>query len=61
MLSIVGDAGRGKSRLIYEFQNWLNRDDVTYLESQCVAYGRNIPYAPIIELAEKELQGVRRG
>jgi len=56
VLCFVGDAGRGKSRLIYEFQNRLNQDDVTYLESQCVAYGKNIPYAPVTELLKKNFK-----
>ena len=53
VLCIVGDAGRGKSRLIYEFKNQLDKEKVRYLESQCTAYGKNIPYAPIVEILKK--------
>jgi class 3 adenylate cyclase/tetratricopeptide (TPR) repeat protein len=53
VLCIVGDAGRGKSRLIYEFKNQLDHEKVRYLESQCMAFGKNIPYAPIVEILKK--------
>jgi len=56
VLCIVGDAGRGKSRLIYEFKNHLDQDKIRYLESQCTAFGKNIPYAPIIEILKKNYQ-----
>src|SRR5215471_1771936 len=48
--AIIGEAGVGKSRLIYEFthshrlQNWL------VLESASVSYGRATSYLPVIEL-----------
>ncbi|MEN8245725.1 MAG: tetratricopeptide repeat protein [Thermodesulfobacteriota bacterium] len=53
VLCIVGDAGRGKSRLIYEFKNQLDQEKARYLESQCTAYGKNTPYAPIVEILKK--------
>ena len=53
VLSIVGDAGRGKSRLIYEFKNQLDQKKARYLESQCTACGVNTPYAPIVEILKK--------
>ena len=56
VLCIVGDAGRGKSRLIYEFQNQFDPDKVTCLESQCMAFGKNIPYGPIKELLKKNFR-----
>jgi len=53
VLCIVGDAGRGKSRLIYEFKNQLDQEKIRYLESQCTAFGKNVPYAPIVEILKK--------
>ena len=53
VLCIVGDAGRGKSRLIYEFKNQLDQGKARYPESQCTAYGTNTPYAPIVEILKK--------
>jgi len=49
-VSIVADAGMGKSRLLYEFRKSLANEDVTFLEGRCVAYGQNIPYLPVIDV-----------
>jgi len=49
-ISIVSEAGMGKSRLLYEFRKLLANEDVTFLEGCCVSYGQNIPYLPIIDL-----------
>src|SRR5262245_2629351 len=45
---VAGEAGIGKSRLLHEFRQQLRGESVTYLEGQCVSYGTNIPYLPII-------------
>jgi tetratricopeptide (TPR) repeat protein len=53
VVAIVGEAGVGKSRLIYEFrrshrfQNWL------VLESSALSYGTAVSYLPIIELLKR--------
>ncbi len=50
VVAIVGEAGMGKSRLIYEFthtqriQGWLT------LESRAVSYGKATSYLPVIDL-----------
>jgi class 3 adenylate cyclase/tetratricopeptide (TPR) repeat protein len=48
VVAIVGEAGVGKSRLVYEFnrrrQNWL------VLDSAAVSYGKATSYLPVIEL-----------
>jgi tetratricopeptide (TPR) repeat protein len=50
VVAIVGEAGVGKSRLVYEFvhshrlQGWLT------LESTSVSYGKAMSYLPVIEL-----------
>jgi class 3 adenylate cyclase/tetratricopeptide (TPR) repeat protein len=49
-VSIVAEAGMGKSRLLYEFRNSLANEDVTFLEGRCVSYGQNIPYLPVIDV-----------
>ena len=48
VVSIVAEAGMGKSRLLYEFRKSLANEDVTFLEGRCVSYGQNIPYLPAI-------------
>jgi len=53
VVAIVGEAGVGKSRLIYEFrrshrlQNWL------VLEGSAVSYGSATSYLPIVELLKR--------
>jgi predicted ATPase/class 3 adenylate cyclase len=49
-VSIVAEAGMGKSRLLYEFRKFLANEDVTFLEGRCVSYGQNIPYLPVIDV-----------
>jgi len=49
-VSIVAEAGMGKSRLLYEFRKFLANEEVTFLEGRCVSYGQNIPYLPVIDV-----------
>ncbi len=49
VVAIVGDAGSGKSRLIYEFTHGL-QGDVAVMEARCSALSQNIPYAPMIAM-----------
>jgi len=49
-LSIVAEAGLGKSRLLYEFRKSLANEGVTFLEGRCVSYGQNSPYLPVIDI-----------
>ena len=52
VVSVVGEPGMGKSRLVYEFTRALNRAgrDVVALEGRCVSYGSLVPYLPVIDL-----------
>ncbi len=50
VVGIAGDAGIGKSRLLYEFRQGLAGEAVTYLEAQCVSYGTAIPYLPVLDI-----------
>jgi class 3 adenylate cyclase/tetratricopeptide (TPR) repeat protein len=53
VVACVGEAGVGKSRLVYEFvhshrlQGWL------VLESASVSYGKATPYVPVIDLLKR--------
>jgi class 3 adenylate cyclase/tetratricopeptide (TPR) repeat protein len=49
-VSIVAEAGIGKSRLLYEFRKAIANEDVTFLEGRCLSYGRNVAYHPVIDL-----------
>jgi class 3 adenylate cyclase/tetratricopeptide (TPR) repeat protein len=48
--SIMGEAGVGKSRLLYEFRKAIGSEDVTFLEGKCLSYSRGVPYHPIIDI-----------
>ena len=50
LVSVIGDAGSGKSRLLYEFRRSLGGVEVTTLEARCRSYGTAIPYLPILDL-----------
>src|SRR5438552_2389344 len=51
IVSIGGEAGIGKSRLLYEFRQGLAGRDVEYLEAHCLSYGGVVPYLPVLDLA----------
>ena len=52
---ISGEPGVGKSRLLYEFLRAIETEGGLALESSCVAYGRAMPYRPILELVRSYL------
>jgi predicted ATPase len=49
-VGIVGEAGGGKSRLLYEFRQCLQDKQITYLEGRCLSYGSSIPYYPLMDV-----------
>lgn len=49
-ISIIGEAGTGKSRLLYEFRKGICNEFVTFLEGRCLSYSRNKAYHPIADL-----------
>ncbi|MGB7062057.1 MAG: adenylate/guanylate cyclase domain-containing protein, partial [Candidatus Zixiibacteriota bacterium] len=48
--SIMGEAGVGKSRLLYEFRKAIASEDATFLEGRCLSYSRGVAYHPVIDL-----------
>jgi class 3 adenylate cyclase/tetratricopeptide (TPR) repeat protein len=50
LVSVVGEAGAGKSRLLYEFRRSLGETDVTTLEARCRSHAATIPYLPVLDL-----------
>ncbi len=50
IVGISGDAGMGKSRLVYEFRQRLAGKPVVYLEGRCVSYGAATPYLPMLDV-----------
>ena len=59
VVDIVGEAGVGKTRLVYEFQNTI-ADKVTFLTGVCIHYGRNINFLPLIDIL-KVAFGIEEG
>jgi tetratricopeptide (TPR) repeat protein len=59
VVGVVGEAGVGKSRLVYEFQRVLDPDEA-FLTGICVPYGRNINFLPVINLV-KACFGIAEG
>jgi class 3 adenylate cyclase/tetratricopeptide (TPR) repeat protein len=48
--SIMGEAGVGKSRLLYEFRKAIGSENVTFLEGKCLSYIRGVAYHSIIDI-----------
>jgi class 3 adenylate cyclase/tetratricopeptide (TPR) repeat protein len=49
-LSIMAEAGIGKSRLLYEFRKAVSNEDVTFLEGKCLSYSRGEAYHPLVDI-----------
>ena len=43
-ISIMAEAGVGKSRLLYEFRKAVTHEDETFLEGKCLSYSKGVPY-----------------
>ena len=52
VVSVVGEAGLGKSRLLYELKEQLVEEGAQYLEGSCFAYGDSISYLPFLEIVK---------
>jgi predicted ATPase len=51
--AVVGEAGVGKSRLVYEFVHSHHTAGWLVLESASVSYGKATPYFPVIDLLKR--------
>jgi class 3 adenylate cyclase/tetratricopeptide (TPR) repeat protein len=56
IISICGDAGTGKSRLVEEFKATLDLNEIQWREGHAYAYSQNIPYFPLIDLLNRAWQ-----
>ncbi|MEM6457581.1 MAG: AAA family ATPase, partial [Acidobacteriota bacterium] len=52
-VGIAGQAGTGKSRLIFEFRRQLRSQSVTWLSGTCLAYGQGTPYLPLLSMVRR--------
>jgi class 3 adenylate cyclase/tetratricopeptide (TPR) repeat protein len=55
-ISIISEAGIGKSRLLYEFRKAVTNEDVTFLEGRCLSYSRNAAYHPIVDILKANFE-----
>jgi tetratricopeptide (TPR) repeat protein len=53
VVAVLGEAGVGKSRLVYEFVHSHRLHGCLVLESASVSYGKATPYFPIIDLLKR--------
>jgi class 3 adenylate cyclase/tetratricopeptide (TPR) repeat protein len=56
ILSMVGEPGLGKSRLVHEFTRHQLRPGWLVLEGTSVSYGKATPYFPLIEMLRRYFQ-----
>ena len=56
VVALVGDAGVGKSRLVYEVLHSHRTQGWRVLESASVSYGKATPYFPVIDLLQRYCQ-----
>jgi class 3 adenylate cyclase/tetratricopeptide (TPR) repeat protein len=56
IISICGDTGVGKSRLLEEFKATLDLKETRWLYGQAYAYSQNMPYFPLTDLLNRAFQ-----
>lgn len=49
VVTVIGDAGAGKSRLLHELRRQIDRDRITLVEGRCQSYGARVPYLPLVQ------------
>lgn len=55
-VTVMGEPGIGKSRLLFEFRHSLPRDDVSVLTGYCQSYGMDTPYLPMVDALKRALR-----
>ena len=50
VVGIAGEAGSGKSRLLYELRQRPWKGDAVWLSGRCLSYGSGIPYLPLLHM-----------
>ncbi|MCH7478111.1 MAG: AAA family ATPase, partial [SAR324 cluster bacterium] len=60
-VSLLGEAGIGKSRLLLEFRQSVDHDRITVLEGRCQTYGSDTPFLPFIDALRHGLHLLAEG
>lgn len=55
-LTVIGEAGAGKSRLIHEFRQRIDRSRVAVLEGRCLEIGTNTPWLPFLDALRRAFE-----
>jgi DNA-binding SARP family transcriptional activator/tetratricopeptide (TPR) repeat protein len=55
-LTVVGEAGVGKSRLVHQFRQGLDRERIVVVEGRCQATGSGTPYLPFLDAMRRGLR-----
>ena len=53
VVAVVGPAGSGKSRVIYEFKQQLQQDEVSLFEARCSSLTQGTPYSPWVSMIQR--------
>jgi predicted ATPase len=53
VVTVVGEPGMGKSRLLAEYRRGLVGRAVRYVEGHCLSYGSATPYLPLMDLVRQ--------
>ena len=56
VLTVIGDAGAGKSRLLHELRRQIDRDRIALVEGRCQSYGARVPYLPLVQCCRSVLR-----
>lgn len=56
LVLVMGEAGVGKSRLLYELKRRIEKKRYLYIQSNCTSYGRAISLMPFIHLVKNLLR-----
>ena len=57
VVAIIGEAGIGKSRIVFEFRQRFATPPITYLEGRCSSHATAVPYAPVLDIV-RQLCGI---
>ncbi len=55
VVTVVGEAGMGKSRLLHEFRHSLQERGAAHLQGRCPAHGGGAAYLPFVEVLREAL------
>lgn len=56
LVTVVGEPGLGKSRLVQAFFEWIEASDelVTWRQGRCPPYGESYPYAALADVVKAQ-------